>query len=355
MNRLGKYLLTMTLALGLAVPASGQDIGETLKDLAEENAKGYLGPLATAFGTGMNSGTFRTAKPHKLLGFDLTLNVTMTAVPDAATTYVFTLPDRPYALPAIGGYTIEVPFSSIYESGYETPTFFGEDEPGVIPVDALGLRSTVITELATESGQSEDVVASTFGTQIDAAIGTIPDFQTPGGLGFQVWPNIMPQFSLGLPFKTEVTLRGGSISTDKGDITFGGFGAKIGLNQFIPTIPLVFPAISVGYYASNMDFADIVVAKNSILTLQASKSIPMLTVYGGLGLESSSIDVEYALEYEDLDGITQTEDIAFSLDGDNSTRFIVGFRLKLLLLSINADYNVGEFAAYNLGVGLTFR
>ena len=47
--------------------------------------------------------------------------------------------------------------------------------------------------------------------------------------------------------------------------------------------------------------------------------------------------------------------IKFSLEGDNGFRTIVGLRIKLLLLSINYDYNIGEYAAHNIGFGLTFR
>ncbi len=92
-------------------------------------------------------------------------------------------------------------------------------------------------------------------------------------------------------------------------------------------------------------------ANNSILTLQVSKSVPFITVYGGVGFESSSIDVDYTFEDADLG----TVPIAFSLDGDNSFRTTVGFRLKLLLLSLHGDYSTGEYTAYNLGIGLTFR
>ena len=125
------------------------------------------------------------------------------------------------------------------------------------------------------------------------------------------------------------------------------------MNQFIPTIPLVFPAISVGYYATSFEIGDMIKAKNSILTLQVSKSLPVLTVYGGFGIESSSIDVDYTQVFDDP--ALPDVPIKFSLEGDNSFRTILGFRIKLLLLSINYDYNIGEYAAHNIGLGLTFR
>ena len=135
-----------------------------------------------------------------------------------------------------------------------------------------------------------------------------------------------------------------------GKLTFSGFGGKIGLNQFIPIPNIALPHIAVGYYMTNVGIGSIMKMKNSIATLQVSKSIPFLTVYGGFGLENSSLDVKYNY----IDELTNTEiPINFNIDGGNKFRTTVGGRLKLFLLTINADYNIGEFNTYNIGVGFT--
>ncbi len=102
---------------------------------------------------------------------------------------------------------------------------------------------------------------------------------------------------------------------------------------------------------TNLDLAGIIQASNSILTLQISKSVPFLTLYGGFGLENSKISVEYEFDPGDIDPFL----IEFELEGKNKTRFMVGARLKLAIISINADYNKGEYEAYNIGIGLTLR
>ena len=62
------------------------------------------------------------------------------------------------------------------------------------------------------------------------------------------------------------------------------------------------------------------------------------------------------IDYTYTDEITDTEiPVKFSLDGDNKFRTTVGARLKLLFLSINYDYNMGELNTHNVGLGLTFR
>ncbi|MEE9464537.1 MAG: DUF6588 family protein [Candidatus Neomarinimicrobiota bacterium] len=355
------WLSILALAVLLATPAQGQSIEETLQDLVSENAKGYLGPFATGFGTGMNSGTFRTAKPHKILGFDLTLNFTSIPIPDADLTYDFYFPDQvdfPFEIseeitpwPAGVSRTVTVPLNgaSLYPGDRTSATFFGANEEYLIQPDAEYAKLTTEAKLS-DLGVDETVI-----TLLSSAIATSIDdnltITTPPGIDFPSVFTLMPQASVGLPFETELTLGGFTvpIGDSDEDLSFSRFGVKIGLNQFIPTIPLIFPAISAGFYSSSMDLAGIITAKNTILTLQASKSVPMLTVYGGFGIESSSIKVN-------VDDPNTGENLfKFSLSGDNSFRTIIGFRLKLLVLSINADYNIGEYSAVSAGIGLTLR
>ena len=88
MNRVTKYLLITIVSISLSYSQSLQD---NLESMAQTNAQGYLGPMVTAFGMGINSGTYHNAKPHKLLGFDLKIGMSITFVPDAAKTFDFVL------------------------------------------------------------------------------------------------------------------------------------------------------------------------------------------------------------------------------------------------------------------------
>ena len=89
---------------------------------------------------------------------------------------------------------------------------------------------------------------------------------------------------------------------------------------------------------------------NNIATIQASASIPIITVYGGVGFENSSLNVDYTYE----DGETNIP-ISFNLEGNNKFRSNVGLRIKLLFWSVYADYTLGEYESYNAGFGFTFR
>jgi len=349
-----KTILVFSLCLGLVLPVFGQSLEETLETMAKENAKGYLGPVVTAFGLGVNSGTFHNAKPHKFLGFDFKLGVSMTMVEDAGTEYNFAVPDLDIDFD-VSGYSVMLNPNDVYESDRTSATFFGANESYDIEVDETAAIDLIAQQISTSSGLSVDQVKTQLGSQISTAISqNVPAISTPVGFDLPVFPMVMPQFSLGLPMDIEVTLRGFPSADlgDAGELSFFGFGGKIGINQFIP-LPIPFlPQVSVGYYMTSLKIGDILESNHSIATLQVSKSIPIITVYGGFGLESSSMDVSYDFT-DDLTGTTVP--IKFSLDGDNSFRTIVGLRLKLAIISINFDYSLGEYPVINAGMGLTLR
>jgi len=352
---------TIILGFGLS-----QSLEETLQQMAKDNARGYLGPAVTAFGMGVNSGTFHTAKPHKMLGFDVKLNVAATSITDVGQTYEYAVPniDLDFSMPFDIGtgtqnFNIVINPDDVYEADRESSTLFGPKEVNTINADPALAADLIAEQIATQAGNgitADDIKSiSGFDAAVsDAITDNIPALTTFEGFDLPAFPMVMPQVSVGLPLDIEVTLRGfpEADAGDVGKLSFFGFGGKIGLNQFIPIPNIALPQISAGYYMTNLSVGDLLSAKNSIMTLQASKSIPFITVYGGIGLESSSMDVSYTY----VDEVTDTElPIEFSLDGENSFRTIVGARIKLFLLSINADYNIGEFNTLNLGVGLTLR
>lgn len=348
-----KKLLSAALIMALAMPLMAQDqtLEEKLQDMISNNAESYLSPFATAFGTSMNSGTFRKASPHKIFGIDATVNFIFTTVPESALSYDFYFPESiDFPINILGQeYIIPMATDDLYPIDMrETPTFFGDEDGATITPDA---------DYAFNNARSTLVGLGVAGSNVDAIESDIRDLvnsnmtiQTVGGLGFATLPNVIPQVALGLPFGTEVMLRGFTIPLgDSGEeLKMAGFGAKFYLNKVLPTIPLVFPAMSIGYYQTSLDLAGIITSQNTLINFQASKSIPFITVYGGVGIESSTISVV-------VDDDNGNNILDFDIDGDNSFRTTVGFRLKLALLSINADINTGEYSALNVGIGLTFR
>ena len=62
------FIFTIFLSFSLCNTSSA------ITSLIGRNAEGYLGPIGTMLGSDMNSGYFRKTTPHKILGFDLTLD-----------------------------------------------------------------------------------------------------------------------------------------------------------------------------------------------------------------------------------------------------------------------------------------
>ena len=69
------------------------DPASAITSLVGRNAEGYLTPFSTMMGTSMNSGFYRKASPHKILGFDITLDIAYGLAPPGQTTYDFVIPD----------------------------------------------------------------------------------------------------------------------------------------------------------------------------------------------------------------------------------------------------------------------
>ena len=81
-----------TLLLLFSVSTIWGGATEAVTSLVGRNAEGYLGPIGTILGTDMNSGFYRKASPHKILGFDFTFDIVYAMAPAGKTTYNFIVP-----------------------------------------------------------------------------------------------------------------------------------------------------------------------------------------------------------------------------------------------------------------------
>ncbi len=356
-----KKIITLSLIGAMtALPLAAQDdqsIGEIITSLVQDNAQLYLAPLPTAIGLAMNSGTFQRAAPHKIFGFDATFSVGAILAPMDGNTYDFIIPDLNLTFPINGtDYLIALDSDLLYPGDRTANNIFGDAEPTTYAANATYAHDAIVTQL-TSAGVSSAILAAIDG-EIMTLANNIIDAQSPQGIGFGGFIIAVPQISIGLPFNLEVSFRGGIKFDDPeiGAINYTGFGGKIGLNGFLPSIPLIFPAISIGYYSTNLSIESAgatLEATNSILNFQISKSIPLITLYGGVGLEKSSLSASYDL---DPGGGLAVIPITFDLDGENSFRTVVGLRLKLLLLTFHGAYiQAADYTGLYGGMGITFR
>jgi opacity protein-like surface antigen len=83
-----------------------------------------------------------------------------------------------------------------------------------------------------------------------------------------------------------------------------------------------------------------------MLGAQASKEFGVLTVYGGLGYQSSTLTLKYDSTVPSAPGTVEIE-----LDGKNNVAFTVGAGLSFGVFKVFADINVGSVTNLSGGIG----
>lgn len=216
------------------------------------------------------------------------------------------------------------------------------------------------------------------------------DFEAPSGLdlGTPIIGAPVPalQLGIGLPKNTEIKLRFltdfGLLDSDDPDAESGslsgfGIGVMHDLKQWIPglkQVPFDFSGF-MGYNrfslkydinegSSSESFQGVGEAemKASSLTIQGviSKKIAFITPYVGLGynIASSSIKISGDYTYRDLDTgetITISNPVDLEFDGGSTPRLNAGLRIKLLILTIHAEYALQKYQTVTAGIGISIR
>jgi len=324
---------------------------------AELLVRSYLTPFGNAFGADLNAGWYQTAKTHKFLGFDLTVMASAAIAP---------VSDETFDLNALGLQNLRL---SSPGADPNTPTIVGNDQPG--PDVQLVVDNPL-------TGQEE----------------ILANFRMPGGIGFRVIPSPMVQASVGVFMNTDLILRffpEVQFENDLGRIGMYGIGLKHNLTQWLPggnLLPFdlavvlgvttfraeanlnVQPdpnAISSG---GNYENQQIVLEANSfVINAVISKKLSLLTLFAGVGIESSTVDLNmqgtYPITSIETDpaspnfGQSIVEDfvdpVNLSFDGANTTRADVGFRLNFVLLSVYGSYTLAKYPVAHVGAAFSIR
>ena len=302
-----RHSLALIILAAVLLPASthSQSIQERLRTFGTTFAQGYMGPFADAFGASLNSGWYHNADIST--GIDLYLGVKIMAMP---------VPD--------GSKTFSI--ASIYNGTIDSPpTVFGDKDTDV-PISGL-----------------------------PAASG--PDWPKnyPRGLGLSLVPMVVPQAQIGNIFGTRLILRYLPTMSlgDYGDFSFFGVGIQHSISQYIPLVPVDLSVL--GSYTS-LTLGSLVTTKAYTFGAQVSKSLPVITLYGGVAWEKSTMTFSYDATLPDPTDLTYTRTIVvpvgFDMEGKNSFRATVGVSLSLLIIKINADYSFASQPVAVIGIGI---
>lgn len=291
-----KLLLGVLSCSGWLNVLHGQELEDYVSKYTSENGAGYMQPLADAFGANLNSGFYHSAHIQTLgLHFYFGIEAMVALIADDQKTFTAKTED---------------PFSPAQTA--EAPTIFG-------------------------SGQGAAVIGTG---------GTV--FNFPGGLDIKKLPLAVPQVSVGSILGTEATVRFAKAKIDDniGEVKLFGIGAQHSLSQYFKDFPI---DLAAGFLIQKFEIGDIVEANTKYFGLQGSLSRSVLTLYGGVGLESATLDIAY-----DYESDTGTQRVAFDLEADNSVRFTAGVALNLLVVKLHADYNFGSQNVIAAGLGFGF-
>lgn len=322
----------MSLPLGLLAQS---DIDVYLEAGAEDASKliqSYLTPALNGFGYGMNNGWYNTAKAHKTLGFDLTVTVSAVKVPSSKEFFTFRNSDYKNIKVANGE--------------AQLPTLMGPNQDGPE------------LEIYDENGQATGV-----------SVTSIPGIGLKDEIGINAVPVPMAQLGIGIAKNTDLKFRYiPKIDLDgDGDIGLFGIGVMHDVKQWIPGIKLLPFDLSalVGYtkLTANYNLEGNIDGDNQKgefsatgFTFQGiiSKQFSVLTLYGALGYNSTSTSAKVlgTYELEDYETLVDPVDLSF---GEGSMMFTAGFRLKLAILTLHADYTLNKYPVITAGVGFSVR
>jgi len=342
---LGSFILGFMIA----TPAKAQfgDIGAFLKAGAADAeilTKEYIRPLPTGFGSALNAGFTETAGAKKLLGFSLQIRPSLALVPSSDQEFDISNLALSNIRPANASNTI-------------TPTISGENSTG-----------------------PEMIIEDNNGNELSR-------FNMPKGIGVPAVPAPIVQASIGLIRSTDVTLRfvPETSINNFGSFSVLGGAVKHGVNQYIPGGGLlpVDLSVMVGFNKINLD-AELDVRPTTgsipndpgnpgdfenqaiktetntfVVNAYVGKSLPFISVYGGLGYQKASLDVnmegDYPVELPANRYDVISDPFAFTLDSESSLHMLGGFRLRLGILAIYGEATVANYFTANAGVGISFR
>lgn len=355
-------VLFLSLFIATGVHAQIGEIGSLIsgsRSDAEKILQSYLKPYANAFGADLNAGWYNTAKPHKLLGFDLTANISAAFVPSA---------DKTYDVTKLG-----LSSEAQITNGSIAQTAAGSKENG--PTVSYSKSSVKVAE-----------------------------FNTPKGTGWGIIPAPMFKLGIGLVKETDLSIRYvPDLSVGKfGSMGLWGIGVKHSIKQWIPGIkmaPFFHLSAFLGYtrmttnanlsfkpsfYVDNIGAIDEtslsysnqkmeMVFKSFTGNIIASFDLPVITFYGAVGLATTSANLALKGDYpiavpgtganlgnpvvQDANRVTDPINIKMSSSSGSVTkpRLNAGVKFKMAIVTLHFDYTLANYSVVTAGLGISFR
>lgn len=311
------------------------------RDDAQTYLNYYLSPAVNGLMYNLNNGWYTTGKTHKKWGFDLTINASVSMIPEDEKAFLFKSTEYNHLSVSSGSTTL--------------------------PTVAGGTTTTQLTA-TNDTGNS---------ISIDALNGIGNEWPTDFFIPVSI-PTPMIQLGLGIPSGTDVKLRYvPSIIKDELSFNLIGIGLQHDLTQHlkvlekIPTLHLsalgAFTKSNLVYTPENSEVA----GENQTLkmsvntyTIQAIGDIDLKIVnfYVGIGYTggTTNLDVLGTYKYDFNNNGTYSSDeiiidpmqLKFDINGMKTT---AGVRFNLGPIKIFADYTLQKYASISTGLAVSIR
>ena len=282
-----------TLLFLAATGHAQSDLEKTLQQFNANDVKGYIQPLADLFGANMNAGMFHDAEvPRTGFHFSFEIVGMGSSVGDN---------QKKYTLNSPAGFN---------PATFSTATMFG------------GKRDSVVD------------------TRTNLKYYGIAD----GFVNTSIFPLGAPQITIGDIYGTRAIVRLVATPSMKGfpSATLWGLGLQHSISQYVPAIPV---DIAAHVFYTQFRFGDLVSFNGTSIGVEASKSLSILRVYGGLAWEKSSMEVKYAPA-----NVTSPA-VDITMNGANNFRATIRLGLHIVFFSIFADANFGSVTNFSAGIG----
>lgn len=322
------------------------DLGELLRGSqadAKYLAEGYISPFLRTYAAGINQGWYNTAKPHKIGGIDFTLSGALVTIPGS---------DR----------TFTIDNSSLNNIYLKNANNGGG---AISPANGTGQVPTIFGKAPAPTYESKNAGVPMPGTEFNGPEGTdVFDEYLNGRVPVPVF-----NAGLGLPKGFELKVRWTpEIDFGDGQVKMIGFGVMHDIKQHIPGIKMLPFDLSALVAYSKMEIGVSLdendATKRGEFTVQGtsvqaiiSKKISVITPYAaiGFGTGTSTLKVKGDYDLDDNPTTDPTKDPVSVEEKVVSPRMTAGLRLKLLILTIHADYTLQKYSTLTVGLGLSVR
>jgi len=294
---IARHWVFLPIALFFVAPACAGTLEDNLSAYTDQTAEGYLKPLQTAFGQGLNSNLFNTAAVPSL-GFHAHLDI-------KAMSMVYQDADKTFIATTGGDFT---PPQQV-----KVPTAVGPTESVIVDGDS--------------------------GTQ----------YIFPGGFDLSSFSFGVPQLTVsGLGTEVMVRWLGFNTNTDEvGDVSLLGLGLRHGISRYVPSLGF---DLSAGLYYNKFDVeSDLVNVTTYSFGVQASKAFPILSPYGALSYDT----VEMSSTYTANTGAGE-ETIHLDMKTEKTFHATGGANMNLGFFHASGALEFAKHFGLSLGVGVGF-